>query len=921
MKLTKLILFLLLSFAIVFSFVACGGNDDQDTPQTPSDSEQPSGPDQPTDPTLKTITGVTFTSQSFDYDGSEKKLEVSGTLPEGVSVAYTNNNGTDVNTYNATAVLSGEGYNTLTLNATLTIKKIDMTGLSLVGTTVSYDGTEHSIALVGNAPSGASVRYSGGENGNNGATNAGNYTITVTVEHKNYNTFTATANLVITKLDFQNLEFKGASFTYDTDLHEIALTGNVPGDATIVYSGGENGKNGATNVGSYSITVTVQHKNYNTFTATAILMITTSEESLSVFFSDGKVYFQNTLDKKYLYNYDGNDVNYVGRDKPSTVIEVGGNLYYVSDGLFSAGIYQYDTMTNRSQCLHEVSSVDQIVSDGTYIYYNVNKTVGGKDENGIYRVKIADLTNGDADIVPAKITSVKTADIAYAEGRIYFSNKADGGKLYSVSASATDATPTKLYDYKISDLITDGTKIYFVREITLTNLSAGAAIYSINVSGGLSALQDDDSTKVVKITMSKGKYLTIIGDYIYFVNTDMVTSTIFGDGIYRARKDGSGWIGDILENLVGATKVVDGAEDAIFGLATDGETLYYYRANSKHLFACNIDTKTETDLMEGFVPPERLEPILSTHEKAEVYNGEIYYINMKDGGKLYKYNVTTGLDIRITNMPVSDFAINDGVIYYSSARLFVNYDLYCMNLVTGEMKLISKEKCGNFSFYEGKMYFTSFSSKNTLNVLDLETLAMSEIFGKGIVTDGKSVDDGLTSVYNGKVYFVANNLLYAYDVSAGSFSVVNGDVKPSEYLIFDGKILMMNTDGANKAVIYDIASDTLYTVADLKGGVSTAFQPDDIRSFFIYKNELYYYRNIAVGSASKGLYKVVKNGSEYEAVLIDDMDGYYMCEAVVIGDKVYFLDVWQIKDALPTTSSTAKLCVFDMTTKEVKVLN
>ena len=244
-----------------------------------------------------------------------------------------------------------------------------------------------------------------------------------------------------------------------------------------------------------------------------------------------------------------------------------------------------------------------------------------------------------------------------------------------------------------------------------------------------------------------------------------------------------------------------------------------------------------------------------------------------------------------------------------------------MNLTTGELKLVSKEKCSNFSFHDGKMYFTCFSGKNTLNALDLETLAITEIFGKDIVTGGKSVDDGLTAVYNGKVYFVADNLLYSYNISTDSFSVVNNDIKPAEYLIYDGKILMMNTDGANKAVIYDMASDAIYTVADLKGSLATAFQPDDIRSFFVYKNELYYYRNIAVGSTNKGLYKVVKNGDSYEALLVDEIDGYYMCEAVVIGDKVYFLDVWQIKDSLPTTSSTAKLCVLDMTTKDVTVLN
>ena len=96
---------------------------------------------------------------------------------------------------------------------------------------------------------------------------------------------------------------------------------------------------------------------------------------------------------------------------------------------------------------------------------------------------------------------------------------------------------------------------------------------------------------------------------------------------------------------------------------------------------------------------------------------------------------------------------------------------------------------------------------------------------------------------------------------------------------------------------------------------------DDLRGMFVYNNEMYFYRNVALGSNNKGLYKVVPDGNSYEAVLVDKIEGYYMCESMVIGNKVYFLDVWQVKDSLPTTASSAKLCVLDMTTKQVTVLN
>ena len=69
----------------------------------------------------KEITGITFVSQSFIYDGTEKSITVTGALPDGVSVSYKNNTATQVGKKTATATLSGEGYKTLVLTATITI--------------------------------------------------------------------------------------------------------------------------------------------------------------------------------------------------------------------------------------------------------------------------------------------------------------------------------------------------------------------------------------------------------------------------------------------------------------------------------------------------------------------------------------------------------------------------------------------------------------------------------------------------------------------------------------------------------------------------------------------------------------------------------------------------------------------------------
>lgn len=72
------------------------------------------------DEKLKDFTGITFNDVTVTYDGEEHEVTCSG-APSSATVTYSNNKATEVGVYNATAVISMDGYNTLTLNAKLTI--------------------------------------------------------------------------------------------------------------------------------------------------------------------------------------------------------------------------------------------------------------------------------------------------------------------------------------------------------------------------------------------------------------------------------------------------------------------------------------------------------------------------------------------------------------------------------------------------------------------------------------------------------------------------------------------------------------------------------------------------------------------------------------------------------------------------------
>lgn len=141
------------------------------------------------------ITGVTFADASYTYDGTEKILEVSGNLPEGVTVSYINNKGTEIGEYEATAILQGEGYHTLTLYATLRIsEKVlkDITGVYFDNKTVKFDGTEKVIEVTGAIPDGATVKYT-----NNKGTEIGEYNATAYISGDDYKPLTLYAKLSI----------------------------------------------------------------------------------------------------------------------------------------------------------------------------------------------------------------------------------------------------------------------------------------------------------------------------------------------------------------------------------------------------------------------------------------------------------------------------------------------------------------------------------------------------------------------------------------------------------------------------------------------------------------------------------------------------------------------------------------------------
>jgi len=219
---------------------------------------------EPSNPTNKDFTGITFESQTIDYDGAEHTIVATG-MPQGASVNYTNAGPYVLpGSYEIGVEISAQGYNTYTKTVTLTINKINFTGITFESQTIDYDGSEHTIVATG-MPQGASVNYT-----NAGPhKNADTYTISVSISAQGYNTFTKSVELKINKIDFPStITFNDKKVMYTGSEKTILVEGDLPQGTSIQYT-----NNTGTAVGSYDAVAVLTNPNYNTKTLNATLTI------------------------------------------------------------------------------------------------------------------------------------------------------------------------------------------------------------------------------------------------------------------------------------------------------------------------------------------------------------------------------------------------------------------------------------------------------------------------------------------------------------------------------------------------------------------------------------------------------------------------------------------------------------------------
>ena len=220
------------------------------------------------------VDAITFSDDSFVYDGTAKSLAISGDLPDGVEVTYTGNGQIEVDIYTVTATMDGgNNYEDLVLTAELEITKASLVDvITFSDDSFVYDGTAKSLAILGDLPDGVEVAYTG-----NGQTEAGVYTVTATIDGgNNYEDLVLTATLEITAVPEISITFPSGSFVYDGTQQSLAIVGELPEGVTVTYT-----NNGRVNVGVQTVTATIDGgDNHQDTVLTATLEITPATRTL-----------------------------------------------------------------------------------------------------------------------------------------------------------------------------------------------------------------------------------------------------------------------------------------------------------------------------------------------------------------------------------------------------------------------------------------------------------------------------------------------------------------------------------------------------------------------------------------------------------------------------------------------------------------
>lgn len=757
--------------------------------------------------TNATITGISFNSETITYDGNSHTIEISGELPAGGSVSYTNNGPhTDVGTYNASATITAPNYSSLTLNATLTITKATFSGITFESSEFEYDGNPHSIAITGTLPSTSTVTYSSDVEGiTNTATDIGEYNITATITDKNFNTLVLNAKLTIkTDDDERYLKWSDDTLFFQNALHDNYLYAYNDNTGDLLKVSKDN----------------------------AVDIIESEEDqvmfvSKSLFASSIKTaQYDGANSKTDLSTIHTANARYVQFDGVNTI-------YYVVNGLTQnkSGIYKAD-LSGEETVVTRLS-----VGKAKYLTLVDDKLYFADGDNGY---KFSSISTTDVDQTRTVVVDEKINNLYYNNGVFYYTvNNLLGDYIerYTVSNGRRKLTSDAGIDFCVI-----GGYLYYINVDKLNTKIWGDGIYKVNCSPLV-----DNNNAGSKVAESETGLcsLTSDGTYLYYYDMD-------GYKLVKANIDGT-FVADLLDGFV---KPEDPTPTSLGGDVEEYNGLIYYLNiwDEKTLYSYNQQTKANVKLTANKVDNfSIIGDELYMNMVTKLVNNDTYRFNLKTGGEPEKINTNDGTDF-VSDGTYLYYAQDNGAgvktaIRRTNLTTLVDEEIYSNGV--SNMRMVNGALC----FIDGYKIFS----------MDLETLTTTEIKPENKSVFTTAFDTDGTTIFYREMYSIAKSLkrLSRYNVQTGEYAVMAQDqTDPITIAYHDGYVYYYTdtTTAANNG-LYKVVANSSSTN---QGTCVLACDSTYYATTFALADNNVYFLNYKTGGlfGDSHMYEISKNGGD-----------------------------------------------------------
>ena len=445
-----------------------------------------------------TMTGYTYDSVSVKYDGAEhiNDVQLVGTLPSGTTKTETvkDSNNTvvtsaiEVGTYTYTCVLTNNNYNTVTLNATLTIKaqRKDMPVFVASDGKIYFANGLHNSYLYSLSGSDLSlIDYSSPK------------------EFNKYNSSTALFIAGSTLLNsVKEVNGGDASVLYtDSNIDDF-----VKASSKVYYYSSNSLKSAKS--GIYKVDATDSDNE-----PVVTKVFSGKSDNLAIY--GNYLYFTNGNDHNYVYkmNLANNNTSLVIEEKVHEYTISNNKLYCTVNGLLNDYIGVLDLSSSATEPTKLTNAAGEFltVKDG-YLYYNYTDLFSAIDSSvkGIWKISIS---GGDPVQVLAT-ENVNGFDVESSTSLVYI-----------------DTTDLHLYRYNISTQArTDLLDGFVAPESTPLNtggqsISVGTKTYYLNMYAGKTLyVYDESSKKSSQLTTNKVQDFYIYNGIMYFNQVTMLTN-------------------------------------------------------------------------------------------------------------------------------------------------------------------------------------------------------------------------------------------------------------------------------------------------------------------------------------------------------------------------------------------------------------